>query len=366
MPLLIDTATLAARFPLVARSRPPARSLTKRVDRLSNLAETAAANHDPDTASMVFNGAALLASDCGAGELARAWCRWHAKLYLNQARLNGHTARFALEPLVNLGRLRIRAGDGDGAYQLLTKLYQAVTARTSTDIDGVELCPKHIPASRIEHDALIGWLRGILLSDGTRALTATSKWSEAVAHVQQHNGVTSRLHDGRQVIVLGHLLEGDTSTAATVLQKTVLVDPWEAAVHAVFSILSRQPDDDGNAADHRNLIDIATSKDLGPGHGLAVFRTRLSLTAIDLANGHPELTGTQLFEHLCQDAAADDDANAARDLLNSAINGKQRGLLAVLIRESFLDRGKVPDDAYETLTTALSLAGKTIRERRDR
>lgn len=120
------TPSIATRFPLVARRRPPAKPLDARVTRLAGLAETAHREHDPEKASMVFNGAALVASDCADAELAELWCHHHARLYLNRAPLNGYTARFALEPVVNLARLRIRVGDGETAHQLLTALYHAV------------------------------------------------------------------------------------------------------------------------------------------------------------------------------------------------------------------------------------------------
>ena len=140
MPSLIE---LAARFPLVPRRRPAAGPIDARAKRLAGLAAAAHRDQDADRASTAFNGAALLASDCGAADLAADWCRWHASLYLDRPRLDAHALRFALEPVVNLARLRTRAGDGIGAHQLLADLHHAVTHRTATTIDGLESAPTH-------------------------------------------------------------------------------------------------------------------------------------------------------------------------------------------------------------------------------
>src|SRR5882724_4575109 len=111
------TGTTAQRFPLVARSRPLCTALSARVTALVALADRAARD-DVSAAARVHNQAALIASDCNQPELARAWCHRHARAWLGHAVLDGPAARHALEPLVNLGRLRIRAGDSDGGFAL--------------------------------------------------------------------------------------------------------------------------------------------------------------------------------------------------------------------------------------------------------
>jgi hypothetical protein len=137
-------SAIAVRFPLVARKRPPAKPLDARVNRLIRLAETAHRERDSEQASMVFNGAALVASDCGDSVLARAWCHRHANLYLSQAPLNGYTARFALEPVVNLARLCIRDGDNARAHLLLTDLYGAIVNGTRALVDNLEIHPRQL------------------------------------------------------------------------------------------------------------------------------------------------------------------------------------------------------------------------------
>lgn len=99
----------ARRFPLVARVRPPCLPLHTRIDKLTELADTALTQAYQGLASSVFNQAALLASDLDLPDLARQWCHQHAAAYLQHTPLTGMDAIRALEPIVNLARLHIRA-----------------------------------------------------------------------------------------------------------------------------------------------------------------------------------------------------------------------------------------------------------------
>ncbi|WP_420119111.1 hypothetical protein [Micromonospora sp.] len=352
-------ATIAARFPLVARKRPPAKPLDARVDRLVKLAETAHREGDPDKASMVFNGAALIASDCGEPHLARAWCRRHASLYLNQAPLNGYTARFALEPVVNLARLRIRDGDGNGAYRLLTHLHTAIGGGTPADLDDLEIHPRQLPTDPEELDQIIGWLRGTLLSDGTRALILAERWDDAVNHVRRYDGVGPTLMDGRQVAIVAHLLQNEGPAAAALLTTTKIEAPWEHAVHGLLTTwldlaAGHTP------VDHADLIDRVSATPRTTG--LTVFRVRLGLTALDLAVSVPTAAVDSLTKQLVADAIHDEDANAARDLINHpAVTSESEGTLRALMQASGLGQGHLPAAAVDQLSSALDVAGTAIQ-----
>lgn len=352
--MTLPLATIAARFPLVARKRPPAKPLDARVTRLAGLAETAHRERDPDKASVVFNGAALVASDCGDSELARAWCHRHAGLYLSRARLNGHTARFALEPVVNLARLRIRAGDGDGAHHLLTDLYEAIVNGTSVNIDGLELYPRQLPTEPSERRQLVDWLRNVLLSDGTRALTLTGRWTDALTHVRQYDGIGPTLLDGRQAAVVTHLIQGDSAAAAALLDQTTIEHPWEQAVHNLLQRWHATTFGAIRTADDVDLDDLASVVPETPG--LAVFRTRLCLTALDLANFAP-FSADDLIKRLVIDAVREEDANAARDLLSHpAVGAEHYGTLGQLVKASGLGMGYLRSTARNHLSSALDVA----------
>ncbi len=348
--------TIAARFPLVARKRPPAKPLDARVTRLARLAETAHREHDPEKASTVFNGAALVASDCADAELAELWCHRHANLYLSRAPLDGYTARFALEPVVNLARLRIRAGDGDSAHRMLTDLYHAVVNSDPIVISGLGIHPRQLPAEAEELQQITNWLRNVLLSDGTRALTITGRWTDAMTHVQRYDGIGATLRDGRQVAVVAHLIHGDTRAATAILDRTTIKHPWEELVRDLLHIWSTAADGDRSRVDHRELLDRASN--MTPGSGLSVFRTRLVLTALDLST----TVAAGLIDRLTSEVIQDQDAHAARDLLNHpAVGPEHHGPLRQMINASGLSLGHLPEPARHTLSSALDLAATVIR-----
>ena len=355
-----DAPTIAARFPLVARKRPPAKPLDTRVMRLVGLAETAHREHDPEKASMVFNGAALVASDCADAELAELWCHRHANLYLSRAPLNGYTARFALEPVVNLARLRIRAGDGESAHRLLTDLYHAVVNNDPIVISGLEIHPRQLPAEAEEREQIANWLRTVLLSDGTRALTITGRWTDAMTHVQRYDGLGATLRDGRQVAVVAHLIHGNTPAATAVLDQTTIEHPWEELIRDLLYIWSSATVGDRSRIDHRGLIGRASN--MTSGSGLSVFRTRLILTVLDLSPGIFTTVAAGLIDRLATEVVREQDGNAARDLLNHPAIGPERyGPLRQMINASGLGLGHLPEPARHTLSSALDQAATVIR-----
>ncbi|MFY1597338.1 hypothetical protein [Micromonospora sp. WMMD737] len=356
------TSAIAARFPLIPRKRPPAKPLDARVNRLTALAETAYRKRDPEKASMVFNGAALVASDCGDAKLARAWCHQHANLYLSQAPLNGHTARFALEPVINLARLRIRDGDGDGAHRLLTDLHTAIAANKHTVIDDLEIHPQQLTADPGELKQIINWLRRILLSDGTRALTLTGRWADALTHVHRYDGVGATLLDGRQVAIVAHLMRRDGVEAADLLRRTKIEQPWEQTVLDLLQSWHATTSGDARTTDYHRLIERVSAAT--PGKGLTVFRVRLGLTALDLSVGAAPYIADDLVKLLTAGVIRDEDANAARDLLNHPATGPEHHKpLGLLIEASGLGREGLPDPARESLSMALAAARAAIDSR---
>lgn len=105
-------------------------------------------------------------------------------------------ARYALEPLVNLARLRIRDGDGPGAYHLLDSLNRAVRAKTEAVTDGRATSFQHLTKSAADHQQVCQWLWAVLLGDGARALVAAGQWDRARAHSEQHRGVVNASSTG--------------------------------------------------------------------------------------------------------------------------------------------------------------------------
>ncbi|MEV6527432.1 hypothetical protein AB0M43_36460 [Longispora sp. NPDC051575] len=349
----VPLTAIAARFPLIARNRPPARPLKDRLRRLTAKADALHAEPDTNTASQILNGGTLLMSDCGDSELARAWCRRHAAAYLDRPAPDGHAARAALEPLINLARLRIRDGDGDGAHQLLTALHKAITSRTSVTIDGIELTPEHMPTDPAEHAELTALALSALLSDGLRALISAGRWLEAVDQLLEHNAVTPRLWDGRQIAIVARLIDEDTITASVLLNATVPGDSWEQAVHGLLNGMCQAKAGTLIETSRRALLDLPFSCDLPTGLGLARFRVRLALATVDLAGQAP----VPLLNRLCAQVIAEADAHAGSELLHHpALADRQRPALLDLIQAAGLGQGQVPEPVRTHLCTVLDVA----------
>ncbi|MFJ1936771.1 hypothetical protein ACIOGZ_29445 [Kitasatospora sp. NPDC088160] len=167
---------IARRFPLVARVRPACLPLKARVGRLQQLADTASRQTDPGLTSTVFNQAALIASDVGLSDYARELCHRHTALYLTRGPLPAMSAIRGLEPLVNLARLNIRAGQHQQGHQLLLDLYQAITSATETVLDGITV-PAQLTETDEQRAEVRAWLWRVVIADGTRALTCSARYS---------------------------------------------------------------------------------------------------------------------------------------------------------------------------------------------
>ena len=301
------TGPIARRFPLVARHRPACLPLDARVGRLTELADTAAHRQDPGLASTVFNQTALLASDLGLPHYARELSHRHAHLYLTRGPLPAMSAIRGLEPIVNLGRLRLRAGHHQRGHQLLLDLYRAVTTGTKTVLDSITI-PARLTETDEQRAEVRQWLWRVILADGTRALTAAGRWTEALHHIEEHHGIGLRILDGRQSAVLAAATIGDLPRALALLEETEPGDPWENAVIAVLWALCRPGDRQAAEAaiDHCHAFH--------GNEGLAVFTTRLTLSALDAAG--PDTPATRnLIEQLASRTGESGDGYALRDLL---------------------------------------------------
>ncbi|MGI5353024.1 hypothetical protein ACQEU8_33320 [Streptomyces sp. CA-250714] len=354
---------IAQRFPLVARFRPACVPLPERVHALVDLADTAARKEDQGLASAVYNQSALIASDLKLPELAREMCHQHADAYLHACPLPAMSAIRGLEPVVNLARLQIRAGNTDDGRQRLLTLYQAVSTGMSAQFDDV-VVPVHLTATREDRKEVRAWLWRVLLADGTRTLTTQGRWDEALAHIEEHRGVGKRMLDGRQVAVLAALAADDPTHAAALLENTDPGEPWEQAVTACLTALRRriagQPID-------RHLHSLAdTYTELEPERGMTVFNTRLGLAILDVINTAEEPAARRVVNELHHRATKLTDGYAAREnlthpLFTSLATDQQQQNCRHLVEACALGAGQLPNELRTQLAAALRLSDHTIR-----
>jgi hypothetical protein len=342
-------ATTARRFPLIARPRPACTPLPQRITALSTLTDKATTTGDLTTASAVFNLAALIASDCGDHDLARHWCHRLAHAALSRP----HPGRNALEPLVNLARLRIRADDGTTAWAILETLYQAVTDQTTVTIDGISIDTTALPAGATEHAELRQWTWTVLLGTGARALSSANRWDDARQRLEHHHGIGHRMLDGRQIAVISHTLAGQHHHAADLLRTTKPGEPWENAVTTVLNLLC------STTGGH-------DASPYTPGHarspGMEVFWTRHDLSVID-ALGIDDPTAKAVANDLLDRTT---DGYVAREVLahhgchHLAGKSRRQRLLAV-VNDCGLDRGHIPATGLARINQLLDATESAIR-----
>jgi hypothetical protein len=353
---------IARRFPLVARFRPACLPLPERVQALVDLSSRAAEQNDQGLASTVFNQAALLASDVGIPDLARSICHRHAEAYLHVCPLPAMSAIRGLEPLVNLARLQIRAGHTDNARQRLMDLYEVVGTGSPATIEGITV-PANLTHTDEDRREVHAWFWRVLLADGTRALTTAGRWREALAHVEQHRGVGTRMLDGRQVAVVTALTAGDTERAAGLLASTASGEQWEQAVTACLNLLclgqAGQSVDDHLA----DLLNAYLERE--PEFGMTVFTIRLGLTVLDAVGSTEHPAARLLAEDLARRTAEAADGYAAREILTHPLatrlnTDQQKHEFGDLARACALGAGAIPDRLHGDLSAALDASDAVL------
>ncbi|WP_277310646.1 hypothetical protein [Spongiactinospora sp. TRM90649] len=355
--MLDPTGPIARQFPLIARTRPACTPLPQRVADLTDRARAVGQAGDMAGAAAVCNLAALLASDLGLPDLARRWCLRQSNVYLSARPLGTQAARHALEPLINIARLHMRAGDGERAFNFLDAMYTAICNRTDTIIDGIDIPGATLSITNEDHQDLRRWLWANTLAAGARALAIAGRWEEAHTQLRRYKGIGRRMLDGRQVAILAHATSGDTTGALALLDDTQPGEPWENAVTACLSALCRGCT--GQLGDQNSTLLIDRYQLLPPIPGLDVFHTRLGLTIIDTLGGTTSPSARQIALDLIDHTIAASDGYTARELLShtdcaSLLTPSQSRDLTAVVIACALGTHDLPADLRTDLETALA------------
>ncbi|MGW0708180.1 hypothetical protein ACWD4G_19870 [Streptomyces sp. NPDC002643] len=353
----------ARRFPLVARPRPACLPLPQRVNALAELADTAAKTGDPGMASTVYNRAALIASDVGASATARAMCHQHAAAYLHAAPLSTTAAIRALEPVVNLARLQLRAGQADLGRRHLVTLFDAVTNGSPAQIEDIAL-PTDLVANADDRQEVRAWLWRVLLADGTRALATAGRWTEALTHVESYRGVGQRMLDGRQVAVLAALTSGNSLDADSLLARTVPGEAWEGAVTDCLTALCLRMSGRPWLLALQNLVTNYLERP--DQDGMAVFDTRLGLMVLDLVDSAKDPAARLVVAELHRRTMRTTDGYSAREalahpLFTALATDQEAQDCRALLHDCALGTGALPGKLSDQLTAALRTSDQVIR-----
>lgn len=358
---------IARRFPLVSRAKPAGRALTARI---ASLRDT---QREPDgtdhytqvaRASEVFNVAALIASDCGMPDLARSLCWQQYDIFDTARPLPAPIAKLALQPVLNIARQMIRDGDGEAAYTMLVNLYRAARSRSIVTVAGRSIDLADVTVVPDDRRTICTQLWGAILADGTRALVQAGRWTEAAAAVAAHRGVGDRLLDGRQVTIMSLLQRDHRDQALAMVDESIITEPWEKPVAAILRAYCLRE----NASAARKDLDAAFVEALmlirQVEPSTAVFRTRVALTALDLAEPYEGVDRLPLSRAIVRQACS--DAYAAREALESAalrasITAQDERQLADVGNTSGLGRGSMPTDLLDELTASVQSADDQLR-----
>lgn len=361
----MDITTLHAavrRFPLVGRPRPACPSLQERVREIAEITDIAQQQgaNGLHQAAHALNKAALVASDCGLGDLARDLCWQHINVYRQTgAPLTVQHARYMLEPVLNLARLQIRAESGDQALRLLDAVYQAVTACTDLVVEGQTLPTADLEGTRQEHRKLREWAWLQYLADGVRALAMAGRWDEAVTHAKAHNGIGVHLMEGRQAEVIAHCLHGAPQAGRNLLEECELTEPWERQVGACLNVMCS-----GASVRQAGRAMVQQFLSSEPRPGYAVFRARLGLAVATLAGAFDSGTADRVLAQVATEVLVSGDGYAARDVLGhhtvTELSGEHRRSLSEVVASAGLGSGTLPAPLLDSITASVKLAGEAL------
>ncbi|MFE0150166.1 hypothetical protein ACFWY5_23655 [Nonomuraea sp. NPDC059007] len=358
---------IAARIPLVCRTKLPGKPLAERIADLTALTvESAGADHHDLVARAcgVLNISALIASDAALPGLAADLCWRQHQVFAEAGSLPRDIAVMSLMPLINLARLLIREGDGQAAYELLDRLYRAAQQRGATVIHDHDVDLSPLTHTHGDHNAVCTELWVALLIDGARALSQQGRWSEAAAAMATHRGIGNRLLDGRQLKIMALLAQDRPDEAIALIDSTLPAEPWEATVAALLRIAIRP----GTTPTPQDEVEHVLTQTYGlvtaQEPTTAAFRARLALTALDVAAGRCQRSGARLAAAVIDVAAT--DAYAARDVrahpaMRSRMTGQQHQDLAAVIAAAALGTGSIPDVHLNALNEAVEHAEERLR-----
>lgn len=302
---------VARRFPLVPRHRPALPPLTQQLAEVADLARTPPDN--PDAAARIaaaHNKAALIASNCGHHDLARALCWRHHHRYSQQQPWTVIEARRALEPVVNLARLQIRADHHDTAIETLESLLSAVHDGGVAEIDGQLIDLRDAIATDDDRAETRRWIWTVTLAEGVRALARAGRWDDAAAHADRHRGIGATLLDGRQIAVIAHTLRGDHTTATGLLADTVHAQPWQETVAELLQLMIRRQT---GASTHPDADKLAGFDHVEPGTPpTGLFAIDVQLAAVQLVD---DPARSAVLAELARAAAVTNDGALAHTIL---------------------------------------------------
>jgi hypothetical protein len=283
----------------------------------------AASCHEPadpetriDQACTAWNLASLIASDCAAPELAAELCERQFLLFQAHWPVAGRTAIAALQPLVNLARLDIRAGNPENAHHALEQAYHAVQHGGSAQIRGTTIPFGGFTGTTAARSKVLPWLRNVLLQDGTRALVSADRWEQAAENAARYDSRHEHLREGRQAQIITLARSGQPGAALALISTSMITQPWEQAVAACLRTYTRLAIGRSATDDLAHMLTATRLACQQADRQTTMFQLRLSLTAAELATELDPTTASPFLAEIIEAAQQSADAYAAREVLS--------------------------------------------------
>jgi thiopeptide-type bacteriocin biosynthesis protein len=357
---------LGRRFPLMPRPRPGCPALEIRVGQVRQLAsphgEPADYEQRIEQACTALNLAALTAADCGLPALAAELCERQIAVFQSAGPLTGQVAIASLQPLVNLARLDIRAGQPDRAYRALIDIAEAARHGGAAQVHG-----RSFTLSGLTADAgpVVPWLRDVLLHDGTRALAAAGHRDKAAGHAARYDDHPGRLHGARQARIIASVTSGGGEAALALIDESTRTEPWEHAVAACLRAWAHLMTGCPIPASTAPALALARYAIQPASPGMTLSRIRLSLIAAELATAI-DPAQEHVLTQAADDAVQDEDAHAAREILDhpasmSFLLQAQRQRLRGITDAAGLGTGAIPEPLRSELLAGASAAEAELR-----
>ena len=277
--------------------------------------------------------------------------------------LAGRTAIAALQPLVNLARLDIRAGNPETAYQTLDQIWHAVEHGGSAQIRGTTLSCDEFTRDAADRSEVLPWLRNILLQDGTRALASAGRWEQAAENAARHE----QLRESRQAQVITLARSGQPDAALALLGASMITEPWEEAVarclrtYAHLTTGHPAPDDVAQTLTATRLACQRADRQA------TMFQLRLGLTTADLAAELDAGTANSFITEILEAAGQSADAYAAREVLGhpacqAHMTPAQAATFTTLVEQAGLGQGTITPPLLADLTQSVSTAAAILAQ----
>lgn len=359
-------SAIASRIPLVKRPKAPALSLDERITHLTGLTVAPAGAGHRDLVARtcgVLNYAALIASDAGIPDLAADLCWRQHRVFADAGHLTGDIAVMSLMPLINISRLLTRDGDGQAAYDVLTRLYRAAQKRGTAEIHGNTVDLSTLIDTEADHRKLCEELWVAVLVDGARALARIGRWAEAAEAMAAHRGIGNRLLDGRQIKIMALMERGLYQQARDTIDSTAPTEPWENAIAALLRVCCRPATSSMPELELDLVLQEALALLAPPDLSTAAFQARVGLTALELVSDRTSPHTALLREAIADVACL--DAYAARDVLNhhtarSHLTSEHIQKLDAVLTASGLGAGNLPRAHMHALTEAVDKAEASL------